>query len=188
MNIECFSQDARCFNGWLPGSSLNVPIFAGRTIVSSSGAEVSSTKPPIGNSSIWVHFLAGRLASRPVSPAIVPTPAPLPPLPPTPAPVPEYPIVSISEPPLSGGNVVGDGFDIDKFIATANFKPGLSAAANARGAAAFRADAKRAAKQAKLTPAQTKKLMDAVNKAIQDGLAKLKNKPLPKPKPPRRQR
>ena len=183
--LECVSQGSgRCFSGWQPGASYNIPIFKGSTVVSSGGAEISSLSTG-GNSDIWVHFLAGRMAARPVSPAIVPTPIPPPAWPP-PVLVSDYPSTVISEPPSdNGNNLVSSGFDIDKFIATANFKPGRSAAANAKGAAAFRADAKRAAKAAKLTPAQTKKLMDAVNKAIAEGIAKASSKPLPKPKPRR---
>lgn len=71
-------------------------------------------------------------------------------------------------------------FDIDKFIANARFTPGTDKRANARGIAAFKAEAKKAAKQARLTTAQTKKLMDAVDKAIADGIAKASKKPLNK--------
>jgi hypothetical protein len=90
---------------------------------------------------------------------------------------------AVDRPPPDDGNKLNTGyggFDIDKFIATANFKPGRDPRANARGIAAFRAEAKKAAKQAKLTTAQTKKLMDAVDRAIADGMAKAKKKPLDK--------
>lgn len=188
--LECFTPGGGCFKGWAASASYNIPIFKGRVIRSSGGAEVSDESPAFGNSDLWVHFLAGRLTGKPLSPAIIPTPTPPPPLPP-PILV-ETPSVIISEPPLTQGNNLtgtGDGtsgFDIDAFIVRANFKAGLSAAANAKGAAAFRADAKRAAKQAKLTPAQTQKLMDAVNKAIAEAIAKAKTRPLPKPRARRR--
>ena len=179
--LECLSPGSdRCFGGWNPNTSYNIPIFKGRTIVSSGGAVLSSSITA-GNSDVWVHFSGGILPARTVSPAVAPTPTPTPP-----PPVASYPVTVISEPPSgNGNNLVSSGFDIDKFIASANFKPGLNAAANAKGAAAFRADAKRAAKAAKLTPGQTQKLMDAVNKAIAEGIAKAKNKPLPKPIPRR---
>ena len=181
--LECFTPGGGCFKGWAAGASYNIPIFKGRVIVSSGGAQVSNEGTG-GNSDLWVHFLAGRLPSKPLSPAIIPAPPLPPPLPP-PVLV-ETPGVVFSDPPPTQGNNLTDvGFDIDGFIARANFKPGRSAAANAKGVAAFRADAKRAAKQAKVTPAQTQKLMDAVNKAIADGTAKAKVKPLPKPRPRR---
>lgn len=123
----------------------------------------------------WIHvgITTGPSVSSP--PEVVTNPGPRPVIDPIPK--------TADRPPPDNGNnlnTVDGGFDIDKFIATANFKPGRDPRANARGIAAFRAEAKKAAKQARLTPEQTKKLMDAVEKAIADGMAKAKKKPLDK--------
>lgn len=156
------------------------------SVVSSGGAVISearafTTYTPLGtgvSTDWWLHaFITTEAgASAPSSPPVVPT---------KPVPVIDSVPKPVDSPSPDSGNMLNTGggvFDIDKFIATANFKPGLSPAANAKGAADFRDAAQKAAKQARLTQAQTKKLMDAVNRAIAEGIAKAKKKPLSKPK------
>lgn len=69
------------------------------------------------------------------------------------------------------------------FTSSANFKPGKSAAANAKGAKDLAEAAQKAASAAKLSPKQTKQLMDNVAKAIAQGKPSGNNK-LAKPKAP----
>jgi hypothetical protein len=84
--------------------------------------------------------------------------------------------------PDNGNNLStpAGSFDIDKFIASASFKPGSNTRANSLAVSHFRSDARRAAKQARLTTDQTNKLMNAVEKAIADGIARAGKKPLDK--------
>jgi hypothetical protein len=70
------------------------------------------------------------------------------------------------------------------FISSATFKKGTDKAANARGAKALAAAAKKAAAAAKLSPKQSKQLMDNVANAIKNNTTSGK-KPLAKPKAPR---
>lgn len=168
--------------------SINVPFSyppaGGSSVVSSGGGEISGAREyrhgpgdRLFTADWWMHMFTATEAglSAPSNPPAVsgdtgPVTRPNPPR-------------AVDRPPPDDGNKLNTGyggFDIDKFIATANFKPGRDPRANARGIAAFRAEAKKAAKQARLTPAQTKKLMDAVEKAIADGIAKAKKKPLDK--------
>ena len=70
------------------------------------------------------------------------------------------------------------------FISSATFKKGTDKAANARGAKALADAAKKAAAAAKLSPKQSKQLMDNVANAIKNNTTSGK-KPLAKPKAPR---
>ena len=69
------------------------------------------------------------------------------------------------------------------FVSTATFKKGTDKAANAKGAKALADAAKKAAAAAKLTPKQSKQLMDDVANAIK-GNTTSGNKALAKPKAP----
>jgi hypothetical protein len=69
------------------------------------------------------------------------------------------------------------------FVSTATFKAGTDKAANAKGAKALADAAKKAAAAAKLTPKQSKQLMDNVANAIK-GNTTSGNKALAKPKVP----
>jgi hypothetical protein len=71
------------------------------------------------------------------------------------------------------------------FISTATFKAGTDKAANARGAQALADAAKKAAAAAKLSPKQSKQLMDNVANAIK-GNTTSGNKALARPRAPRR--
>lgn len=101
---------------------------------------------------------------------------------PSPRPDAPGPVTPNTPAPDNGNNLStpSGSFDIDKFIASASFKPGSNARANSLAVSNFRSDAKRAARQARLTTDQTKKLMDAVEKAIADGIARASKKPLDK--------
>jgi|694.fasta_scaffold61715_6 hypothetical protein len=186
--------------GW-GGGSINMPMN-GIEARASGGAVISGAKSVtaadgVGNTADWwMHAFTSYQIDSIVSP---PPPIVLPPVAPpntisqpprsvtSPPPPPQAPrpVIDPGPPPRDNGNDLdtGDGrFNIDQFIARANFKLGTSPAANNRGAARFIADATKAAKTARLTESQTKKLLDAVRKAIADARAKVKNKPLPKPK------
>ena len=156
------------------------------SVSSSGGAIISGAKAfNVGATGIstdwWVHAYEGPLPNPNTSPSTPPSPPT-----PTPTPPPPRPVV---DPPIriDDGNLLNTGggkppFSIADFIARASFTPGYNAAANTKGAADFRADATKAAKEASLTKAQTNKLLLAVNNAIAKGMAKFKQRPLPKPK------
>jgi hypothetical protein len=169
--------------GWGQGS-INMPMN-GITVSGGGGAVINNAMTvPVGigiSTDWWLHAITSP-DSQPVKPPL-PLPISLPRS--TPPPQAPRPVIDPGPPPRDNGNDLdtGDGrFNIDQFIARANFKLGTSPAANNKGAAQFIAAATRAAKSARLTKAQTKKLLDAVNKAIADAKSKAKNKPLPKPK------
>lgn len=168
--------------GWGTGS-INMPMD-GITVSASGGAVIHNAKTvPVGagqSTDWWLHAFtdSGNVQYPAPSFPVFPTTSAPPSQPPR-------PVIDPGPPPRDNGNDLdagGDRFNIDQFIVRANFRLGTNAQANNRGAAQFIADATRAAKAAKLTKAQTKKLLDAVNKAIADAKSKAKNKPLPKPK------
>jgi hypothetical protein len=168
--------------GWGQGS-INMPMN-GITVSASGGAVINNAKTFSVGAGIstdwWLHAFTDSNSQYVPAP-----PPPVSPPRPTPPPQPPRPVIDPGPPPRDNGNDLdtGDGpFNIGQFIARANFRLGTDPQANNRGAAQFIADATRAAKVARLTKAQTKKLLDAVNKAIADARAKVKNKPLPKPK------
>lgn len=169
--------------GWGTQGSINTPMN-NITVSSSGGAVINNAKTvPVGggvSTDWWLHAMTDSGSQY------VPTPPPpVSPPRPTPPPQPPRPVIDPGPPPRDNGNDLdtGDGsFNIDQFIVQANFKLGTDPQANNRGAAQFIADATRAAKSARLNKAQTKKLLDAVNKAIANARAKVKNKPLSRPK------
>lgn len=166
------------------GGSINMPMN-GVTVSASGGASISNAQDYQVNNQgehttdWWLHAFTtdntgGAAIPAPISPPFK-----------GPAPQPPKPVVDPGLPPRDDGNNLDTGtgrFNIGEFIARANFRLGTSTQANNIGAAQFIADATKAAKSARLNKAQTKKLLDAVNKAIADARAKVKNKPLPKPK------
>jgi hypothetical protein len=172
--------------GWGTQGSINMPMN-NITVSSSGGAVINNAKTvPVGggiSTDWWLHAFtdSGSVqypAAPPVSPPVSPPRS-------TPPPQAPRPVIDPGPPPRDNGNNLDTStgpFNVGEFIARANFKLGTSAQANNRGAARFIADATKAAKTARLTESQTKKLLDAVRKAIADARAKVKNKPLPKPK------
>lgn len=172
---------------WGDGS-INMPMN-GITVSASGGASISGAgmyqiDSRQQTTDWWMHAFITPNTSGPVTGGGYPLPESRPPHKP-PAPQPPRPVIDPGPPFVDDGNnlTTDNGrFNIDKFIVQANFKAGTSSRENNIGAAQFIADATSAAKTAKLNKAQTKKLLDAVNKAIADARAKVKNKLLPKPK------
>lgn len=158
------------------------------SVHSSGGAAITNAQGYIvrGNewsTDWWLHAYATPtftgLSGGAEAPTIPVTPTvPTAPRPPTPQP-PSPRLVVDGWPDGNGGN---PAFDIDKFIATASFKAGTDARANARGARDFIALAVKAAKDSRLSPARTKVLLAAVNMAIANSKAKAMKRPLAKPR------
>ena len=170
--------------GWGTQGSINMPMN-GITVSASGGAVINNAKTvPVGagqSTDWWLHAFtdSGNVQYPAPSFPVFPTTSAPPSQPPR-------PVIDPGPPPRDNGNDLdagGDRFNIDQFIVRANFRLGTDPQANNRGAAQFIADATKAAKEARLTEAQTKKLLDAVKKAIANATSKAKNKPTPKPKP-----